>query len=452
LPYFGDENVLCFADGNPQKIGLNYFGKQVISYAQMLETAKESDVQIVLSLQNYSEVKSKLISDGIEKVVVFNPGQVDAVKNILEDLTGKTYKNVVAIGDGLSEKSSIEFGGANVVVCTNINEALLCDADCYITANIETHLADYERLRQSTSSAIYDLYRRQRFYPADKLIFDTWQTTETEPDYISRNVNSVKFAAISDYVSEAIKTPPLFEYVEIETVNRCNGLCSFCPVNIRADTRTHTLMDELLFRSIIGQLKDLNYSGFLSLFSNNEPFLDNRIIDFCKYTREMLPNAHSHLWTNGTLLTVDKYKAIILHLDELIIDNYADDMQLIKPVKAVADYIGNDKDLIAKTTIVLRKQNQILSSRGGSAPNRSLMPECGEQTCVYPFKQLVIRPTGEISLCCNDPLGKYTLGDLRKQAITEVWYGGSFKKIRNLIAAGRKNLEACKHCDVFFLP
>lgn len=89
--------------------------------------------------------------------------------------------------------------------------------------------------------------------------------------------------------------PPLFSSVEIETINACNGRCSFCPVNRALDPRTHIMMRRDLFEKIIIELQTLNYSGRIGLFSNNEPFLDKRIIDFAKYAREHLPYAYLYL-------------------------------------------------------------------------------------------------------------------------------------------------------------
>ena len=68
--------------------------------------------------------------------------------------------------------------------------------------------------------------------------------------------------------------------------------------------------------------------------------------------------------------------------------------------------------------------------------------------CTRPFSQLVIRPTGEISLCCNDALGKYTMGDLNVQTISEIWNSEKFKSVREeMLKNGRKNLMLCNQCD-----
>ena len=68
-----------------------------------------------------------------------------------------------------------------------------------------------------------------------------------------------------------------------------------------------------------------------------------------------------------------------------------------------------------------------------------------------PFQQLIIRPDGKVSLCCNDPLGRCTLGDLTKQTILDVWYGPQYQMVRKCVAEGRKNWKHCEFCDVFSL-
>jgi MoaA/NifB/PqqE/SkfB family radical SAM enzyme len=120
----------------------------------------------------------------------------------------------------------------------------------------------------------------------------------------------------------AIKPFPLFSLVEIETINRCNNTCTFCPVNRNADTRPFRLMDRRLFISIMEQLRELGYAGKVGLFSNNEPLLDDRISEFAEITRKYLPGAFISILTNGLLLTVEKLNTLMKYIDELAIDNY----------------------------------------------------------------------------------------------------------------------------------
>ena len=244
------------------------------------------------------------------------------------------------------------------------------------------------------------------------------------------------------------------ETIEIETVNRCNGTCPFCPVNVNEPQRKYAKMTDELFRKIIDELAEKNYTNGISLFSSNEPFLDERIIDFHKYANEKLPRAVFWLFTNGTLLTFSKFMEIMPCLDLLVIDNYNDKKEINTPeLQKIYDFLQEpeNKELSGRVWFQFRLQNEVLTSRGGQAPNKLGMNDMRIQSfvCSLPFRQLIIRPTGEISLCCNDALGKYTLGDLNTQSIEEVWHSEQYQAIRReMLTNARKNLNLCRDCDV----
>ena len=131
------------------------------------------------------------------------------------------------------------------------------------------------------------------------------------------------------------KEIPLFTDIEIETINRCNGTCSFCPVNRNVDTREFKKMPEELFNKIIQELKEINYSGSVALYSNNEPLLDKRIYEFARITREELPNSYIYMFTNGTLIDMDKFLELMKYLDLLVIDNYTDEFKFHPQVEDI---------------------------------------------------------------------------------------------------------------------
>ncbi|MBP2657243.1 MAG: radical protein [Firmicutes bacterium] len=303
----------------------------------------------------------------------------------------------------------------------------------------------------------YQIYLKKKiaYYAMDELVFNPYL------DNILRDVTELEWNINmqKDFVRETVNyrveqmqdQESMFDHVEIETINRCNGNCDFCPVSRKSDTREYKLMKAELFEDIINQLADIKYAGKLALFSNNEPFLDENILYKHKYAREKLPHAKMHLFTNGTLLRLDWFIEIMKYLDELIIDNYQQELKLIKPCEEIARYCENHPELKKRVTIVLRKPHEILSSRGGDAPNRKELISYGEDKCILPYKQLIVRPDGKVSLCCNDPLGKNTLGDLTKNSVLEVWNNDRFKMVRKALYEGRKNWNHCKFCDAFNL-
>ncbi len=286
-----------------------------------------------------------------------------------------------------------------------------------------------------------------RYYPTNELIVNPYENGSFLDD--SEQAIEQKIKEIELEVEQLYGKNELFNHVEIETVNRCNGSCSFCPVSKGNDSREYHVMPQELFESIIDQLAEIDYAGKLALFSNNEPFLDETIIAKHKYARKKLPHARMHLFTNGTLLTVEKFTEIIKYLDELVIDNYQQELKLIKPCREIVEYCKDHPELKEKTTIVLRKSNEILSSRGGDAPNRNDKVSYPKAKCALPYKQLIIRPDGKVSLCCNDPLGKNTLADLTKESIMEAWNNDRLKNVREHIYRGRGDWEHCKYCDAF---
>lgn len=242
---------------------------------------------------------------------------------------------------------------------------------------------------------------------------------------------------------------PIFQSIEIETINRCNGECSFCPINRNEDSRIYAKMDEKLFESIILQLASIQYKGRVSLFSNNEPLLDKRIVNFAKFTYEQLPDACKLIYTNGTLLNKDIFFRLMEYLNILCIDVYYDDniyLELTNELIEIFKCCLMDINLQKKVMVQFINRKAIRNNRGGQSKNRHNIYQV-KATCMLPYVQMIVRPDGKLSLCCNDALGRYTLGDLNKEGLIEAWNNKNYKNIRERIYDSRQNIEFCKYCD-----
>ena len=269
-------------------------------------------------------------------------------------------------------------------------------------------------------------------------------------------LDNVGYDSVSNFAKNFLKAEsvPDFCEIEIETQNRCNNDCPFCPVNRNNDTREYKVMGEDIFYTLIEQLRAMDYRGDICLFSNNEPFLDGRILNFIEYARKNLPKARHHLYTNGSLLDKEKFSRLVENLDYLIIDNYNDNFEFNPPIKKVLDETPEPYDFKCDVQIWMRKKNQKLDTRAGSAPNRineenKFRPQ---SPCILPFTQVIVRPDGTIAKCCNDPLTKITLGDLRRQTLREIWRGKAYQELRKeMYFNGRQNIPGCEFCDIFGL-
>jgi MoaA/NifB/PqqE/SkfB family radical SAM enzyme len=263
----------------------------------------------------------------------------------------------------------------------------------------------------SIKTGLYELYNNYQIQKQDHKLKDAW----------------------TQYAIKKMGDKAIFDRVEIETFNRCNGSCQFCPVNKNVDPRQPRKMEEKLFYNILSQLGELDYNGYICLFSNNEALLDKRIINWIEKAREILPNAIHYLYTNGTLLDHDKHAALSKSLDALIIDNYDGG-------------VYNYPEMLnrMRTVVKERRRDELLTNRGGLAPNRK--PVRGLKTpCPYPFSQLVIRPDGHLSLCCNDATGKTDMGDLNTMSLMDAWQSPYYVDTRIKMLNSRES--TCPGCD-----
>ena len=237
-------------------------------------------------------------------------------------------------------------------------------------------------------------------------------------------------------------------HIEVETISRCNGTCAFCPVNRFVDPRENVRMTEELFKNIIDELKEWKYTGTLNLFSNNEPFLDKRIFDFLIYAREQLPDAYIQIISNGTPLTPEKAVAALEKLSNMVINNYATEYVLHANVQQIVDHLNSERpDLAGKLTVGYRKIMELKSNRAGNAPNRRRRETTYRSRCAYPFFQMVIRPDGKVSMCCNDALGQMTLGDVARDGVRKAWASPERLAFQRKMLKRRDTIELCSTCD-----
>lgn len=259
--------------------------------------------------------------------------------------------------------------------------------------------------------------------------------------------NKAQKAYIEYFFAQKEAPHPLV--VNVETINRCNSTCEFCTANKNAEKRPYKRMDEDLYYSIIDQLADWGYKGHLTLYGNNEPWLDTRIVEFHKYAREKLPEAFIFVSTNGLLLDMDKVRAIKPYLNQLIINNYCLDMKLHPNVQIIYDYIKSHPQEFEDLEILIQMRylKEVLSNRAGSAPNKQATEKIIKETCLMPYTDMWIMPNGKMGICCCDNFEVTDLADLNKVSLKEGWNSQKYKELREAIREGRQGYGFCKHCD-----
>jgi radical SAM protein with 4Fe4S-binding SPASM domain len=254
--------------------------------------------------------------------------------------------------------------------------------------------------------------------------------------------------------------PPLPRIIHLETRSRCNSLCSFCLANARDDPRKDQLMSDALVEKIFKDLAAFDYPNRLSLYNNNEPTLDKRLPSIIESARTYLPRAYLEVKTNGKGLNSEKVLELFNSgLDTLYINDYTEDgVQSLNIEKIRRDLSGNRRflghfdgtnHLFSNRLIIFNRQvNQVLGSRGGTAPNKAPPTNPSQRQCFRPFEMMTISPSGDVGVCSEDLLISSKMGNLQEETIATIWNSEKYKHYRSELILGRRsNLTPCSKCD-----
>lgn len=233
--------------------------------------------------------------------------------------------------------------------------------------------------------------------------------------------------------------------VEIEINHACNRACSYCPNSIQ-ERKTKGSMSKQLYQLVLEQLKQVQFSGRVSYDFYNEPMLHPDLAEFVLMTKEALPKSNVHLYTNGTLLTEERFKLLINSgVDKIIATRHENDMNdssyafeqvyqgLTIPLRAKVDY-RTHKELT-------------LVNRGGllkqiSATGLPLTP------CFIPSHMLTITVDGRVLSCFEDFNENLVFGDLKSESLVDIWHKDSFVQFRKNLQMGLRHLHSpCHECS-----
>jgi radical SAM protein with 4Fe4S-binding SPASM domain len=87
----------------------------------------------------------------------------------------------------------------------------------------------------------------------------------------------------------------------------------------------------------------------------------------------------------------------------------------------------------------------------GLAPKRGSQGEPLNLTrvaCSEPFMKLAVNFNGEVSVCCVDWAHDTVVGDVRREALADIWNGSPLRELRLKHLTGRRNeVRPCASCQ-----
>jgi radical SAM protein with 4Fe4S-binding SPASM domain len=284
--------------------------------------------------------------------------------------------------------------------------------------------------------------------------------------------------------------------IQVQTINRCNAACSFCPYPYTIHLQEKKTMDDALYSKIVDEcVTEPNLHGFVPM-SKNEPLLDIKIEQRVKeFKSKAQPHQAVELVTNGSPLTPTRAQRLIdAGVDLITISVNAAREETYNKVMVGLSWkqvIGNLEALskieLSTVNIYLRFISEqanradlklfrkrwkhfnlftfTVNNRSGTVREYEKMVIHYDDfvqrikrivgsriypVCPYVFSLVHVLENGDVPMCANDWANRDVLGNVRSQTIREIYNSPRMNEIRALMAQGRfEEIDACRECSFY---
>ncbi len=284
-----------------------------------------------------------------------------------------------------------------------------------------------------------------------------------------------------------------FTRAQIQTHSYCNAMCIMCPYRYTSKTLSQGKMGWELFCKVIDDLVGFPSLKLISLMLQNEPLLNENILEEIKYVKMARPDIEISISTNGFYLTSKLTKQLVdAGLDSLIFSINALTKNTFESVEKGLDYdnvfenlrslIGNKpKKLCVIVKGMVIQDNAIefgisekfsdipkllsaknipfdispISNRAGALKNYDdllifdhFQSSKQKTICNDLFDTVSILYNGDMIGCCADWNRESILGNLRNQNIGEIMSGPEVTTRMEMIREGKYDqILPCKNCS-----
>ncbi|EML6324639.1 SPASM domain-containing protein [Bacillus cereus] len=234
----------------------------------------------------------------------------------------------------------------------------------------------------------------------------------------------------------------MFSMVEIEINSKCNRSCWYCPNSI-GERKEQGEMDESLFRTLMEQLRSVNFSGRISYHFYGEPLLCSNIELFVSLSKEYCPHSRSIVYTNGDYLDLGKLERLSnLGMDKFIVTQH------VGPKHKFGEVYKRAPKHLKEKIEYLDSSDLNLSNRGGILTKIENKVDPKVTPCMVPSSLVVVTLKGNVMPCFEDFYQKYPMGNIKDSHIMDIWNSKKFTEFREDLRKGnRYKYEICKNCN-----
>jgi radical SAM protein with 4Fe4S-binding SPASM domain len=284
--------------------------------------------------------------------------------------------------------------------------------------------------------------------------------------------------------------------VQVQTINRCNAACDFCPYPYTVHLQEKRIMDDDLYSKIVDEcVREPGLLDFVPM-SKNEPLLDLKMEERIREFRSKAqPHQIVELVTNGSALTPARAKRLMdAGLDMLTVSISAANEETYNKVMVGLSWkqLMNNLEALSRENLskmnvylrfikergnrrelkVFRKRwklynlfNFDVNNRAGALrgyemkviPHGDMIERMKHMAgsriypgCPYVFSSMHILENGDVTMCLNDWADREVIGNVRTQTIREIYNAPRMKEVRELMSQGRyEEIEACRGCSIY---
>lgn len=235
----------------------------------------------------------------------------------------------------------------------------------------------------------------------------------------------------------------LFRAVEVEILTSCNMQCSYCPNSID-DRVENGHMSWKIYSLLIEQLNDIGFSGRMSFDFYNEPLLSNKLESFIDHAKNNLKNIQVYLYTNGTKLTLPRFKKLVIAgVDKFIVTKHEGIKKFI--FEDTWKGLGNSE----KDKVEYRNFDKLnLTNRGGILSHIGNEHQLASAPCMIPSYIITVTSKGNVLPCFEDFYQINQMGNIMEEPIEKIWHSHKYTNFRKKLLLGmRAENKVCKNCN-----
>lgn len=207
-------------------------------------------------------------------------------------------------------------------------------------------------------------------------------------------------------------------------------------------------MEPELYTRILDQLVENQFRGRISFDFYNEPLLCKNLSLFTAQTKERLPESEIHLYSNGSLLSIERFTELeSMGITHFIITKHEDHDDEKKEYLFDKTYKLLTEQ--QKSRVLYRShQGLTLTNRGGTLSHITpTVADIQNYPCFIPTFMMTITVNGTVLPCFEDFYQQHAMGNIKEQSLQEIWIQPEYVKMRKALIMGQRTLfKACMNC------